>query len=417
MISIITPTHNCKFLKEAYESLLAQDFSGWEWILVPNNGNKIPDEIANDPHVRVHPLNIVVENIGSLKSYACSKAQGEIIVEFDHDDILMPTALSEIIKAFEEPAVVFAYSNTVEFHDGTWAPYTYSADYGWRYRQFDYQGHPLQEAIAFEPTPQAIAYIWYAPNHLRAWRKDVYDRIGGHDITMKVIDDHDLMCRMFLAGKFFHIDKPLYLYRVHGKNSWLEKNQLVQQTTRATYAKYIYQLVETWCDRNNLLRIDLGSNRGAKPAGWKTVDIRGGDFTADLNGRWPFEDNSVGAIRAWDILEHLPDKIHSMNEMHRVLVPGGWVLSGTPSTDGRGAFQDPTHVSYWNQNSFWYYTKKGYQNFVPEITARFQSFRNETIFPSDFHKANDIPYVVSDMVAIKAGYDRPENHIPALVEI
>ncbi len=29
----------------------------------------------------------------------------------------------------------------------------------------------------------------------------------------------------------------------------------------------------------------------------------------------------------------------------------GWFLSQTPSTDGRGAFQDPTHVSMWNSNS------------------------------------------------------------------
>ncbi len=27
-----------------------------------------------------------------------------------------------------------------------------------------------------------------------------------------------------------------------------------------------------------------------------------------------------------------------------------------PSTDGRGAFQDPTHVSFWNINSFMYYS-------------------------------------------------------------
>ena len=30
----------------------------------------------------------------------------------------------------------------------------------------------------------------------------------------------------------------------------------------------------------------------------------------------------------------------------------------TPSTDGRGAFQDPTHVSFYNENSFWYFTDR-----------------------------------------------------------
>ena len=32
------------------------------------------------------------------------------------------------------------------------------------------------------------------------------------------------------------------------------------------------------------------------------------------------------------------------------------LLSLTPSTDGRGAYQDPTHVAFYNENSFWYYT-------------------------------------------------------------
>jgi O-antigen biosynthesis protein len=40
------------------------------------------------------------------------------------------------------------------------------------------------------------------------------------------------------------------------------------------------------------------------------------------------------------------------------LVPGGWLLAATPSTDVRGAFQDPTNCSFWNvPNSFWYNRK------------------------------------------------------------
>jgi len=48
-----------------------------------------------------------------------------------------------------------------------------------------------------------------------------------------------------------------------------------------------------------------------------------------------------------------------MRETHRCLSPQGWLLSQTLSTDRRGAFQDPTHVSFWNSNSFWYYTLAG----------------------------------------------------------
>jgi SAM-dependent methyltransferase len=76
---------------------------------------------------------------------------------------------------------------------------------------------------------------------------------------------------------------------------------------------------------------------------------------ADLRKKWPFEDSSVDEIRAHDIFEHLPSKVHTMNEAHRILKPGGILDLFIPTTDGRGAFQDPTHVSFWTPNDLFYF--------------------------------------------------------------
>lgn len=110
-----------------------------------------------------------------------------------------------------------------------------------------------------------------------------------------------------------------------------------------------------------MLRLNLGCSDAAQPGfinvdrwtpPWATAD----NFQqADLDGPWPWADNSVDEIRAHDVIEHLRDKIHTMNEIHRVLKPDGTVDIVVPTTDGRGAFQDPTHVSYWNRNSFFYH--------------------------------------------------------------
>jgi SAM-dependent methyltransferase len=110
-------------------------------------------------------------------------------------------------------------------------------------------------------------------------------------------------------------------------------------------AGVLFRLNLGCCDRS----IDgyLGVDRMPGPA----VDI-----VADLTRRWPWHDNSVEKVKAHDIIEHLPDKIFTMNELHRVLVPGGQAEIIVPTTDGRGAWQDPTHVSFWNRNSFWYFT-------------------------------------------------------------
>lgn len=103
--------------------------------------------------------------------------------------------------------------------------------------------------------------------------------------------------------------------------------------------------------------INLGCSDRILPDVWN-VDIAPGpgvDEIVDLRDPWPWPDNSVEWLIAHDIIEHLPDKIHTMNEMHRVLKPGGRVEICVPTTDGPGAFQDPTHVSFWNRRSFLYY--------------------------------------------------------------
>jgi predicted SAM-dependent methyltransferase len=107
---------------------------------------------------------------------------------------------------------------------------------------------------------------------------------------------------------------------------------------------------------NNGLLLNLGCADDILE-GWVNVDITPGPgvTVADLRERWPWADGSVEHILALDIIEHLPDKIFTMNEMFRVLRSGGIAEIVVPTTDGPGAFQDPTHVSWWNRNSFKYY--------------------------------------------------------------
>ena len=126
------------------------------------------------------------------------------------------------------------------------------------------------------------------------------------------------------------------------------------------------------------MRVDLGCGP-RKPEGYFGIDRHswpGVDMVADLSAGIPLDDGSVSEIRAHDLLEHLPDKIRTMNELWRVLKPGGIADLVVPSTDGRGAWQDPTHVSYWNRNSFWYYEDGNphLEVFGPAygVTARFK---------------------------------------------
>ncbi len=417
-ISIITPVHesSSKYLSDAYDSLCKQA-ENWEWIIVPNNGGSVPDSIVLDSRVKVHPTHDddgEYNSIGRLKNYACNLASGDVIVELDADDMLTPDALTKIAKAFRDDSIVMAYSNSAMFKDGTWEPSGYSEYWGWRSRDFKWKEHTLKEMIAFEPSSASFRRIEWAPNHVRAWRAEAYLAIGGHDSKIRMGDDHDLCCRMFIvygAAAIKHIDKCLYLYRVHA-NSSTTFNDAVQKQVEVNYNKYSRDLAISEATSRGLRKLDLGSQFDAWDR-FETVDLINADICTDLNEAWPFEDNSVGVLRASHIFEHLKDPVHTMNEAYRVLAPGGWLFVDVPSTDGRGAFQDPTHVSFWNENTFWYYTNKNYAKYLGgKYNGRFQISRSLTWFPTDFEKQHNIPIVQADLIALKPPYsNRPVGEV------
>jgi trans-aconitate methyltransferase len=92
--------------------------------------------------------------------------------------------------------------------------------------------------------------------------------------------------------------------------------------------------------------------------GFLSVDIcEPADIVCDLRGPWSFPDSSVDEVFAADVFEHLPDKIHTMNELWRVLKPGGRAVIQVPhATDGDGGHCDPTHKSLWTTSDFEYYS-------------------------------------------------------------
>lgn len=49
---------------------------------------------------------------------------------------------------------------------------------------------------------------------------------------MLVCDDHELMVRTYLETKMFRAPKTLYIYRITGDNSWIQRNDEVQRITK-----------------------------------------------------------------------------------------------------------------------------------------------------------------------------------------
>ena len=96
-------------------------------------------------------------------------------------------------------------------------------------------------------------------------------------------------------------------------------------------------------------RLNLGAGEAAMP-GWTNHDITVHsehiDLAWNLNDRpWAaFQDNQFSRVHAWAVLEHIaPTLQESMDELWRILRPGGKVHIKVPQWDYYKAYRDPTH--------------------------------------------------------------------------
>jgi SAM-dependent methyltransferase len=86
----------------------------------------------------------------------------------------------------------------------------------------------------------------------------------------------------------------------------------------------------------------------------------------------PFETAQIDSVSAFDFLEHIPrvDRspdgdfknpfIEMMNEVHRILKPGGLFISLTPCFPSAAAFSDPTHVNFISEETHLYFSGENF---------------------------------------------------------
>lgn len=95
------------------------------------------------------------------------------------------------------------------------------------------------------------------------------------------------------------------------------------------------------------LRLDLGCGKNKKE-GFTGVDSRkfdGVDIVADLTKPWQWYDAIIEEVHCSHFVEHLtaPERIHFVNELHRVMRPGAKATIVTPHWCSTRAYGDLTH--------------------------------------------------------------------------
>ena len=112
------------------------------------------------------------------------------------------------------------------------------------------------------------------------------------------------------------------------------------------------------------MKLDIGSGR-KHFEDYKTIDKDPkveADFCLDIEEQ-EFEDEfgkgSIEEIRAFHILEHIKpeNKVKVIKALYELLIVGGILHIEVPIATTVQFWQDPTHLSGWTPETFWYFTK------------------------------------------------------------
>ena len=113
------------------------------------------------------------------------------------------------------------------------------------------------------------------------------------------------------------------------------------------------------------LRLDIGCGKN-KREGFVGVDqykMDGVDIVHDMREPWPWQDDSVEEVHCSHFLEHLTGKerVHFMNELHRVLKQGAKASIIAPHWCSNRAYGDFTHQWPPIAEMFFYYLNKDWR--------------------------------------------------------
>lgn len=120
-------------------------------------------------------------------------------------------------------------------------------------------------------------------------------------------------------------------------------------------------------DVEGLRRLNLGCGRDVLP-GWVNLDMAetlGVDVVFNVEAissgfRLPFGDDSFYEVVGSHFIEHIRGVLPLMAELHRVSAPGAVCRFLCPYGSSDDAFEDPTHVRVFFENSFGYFSQPFY---------------------------------------------------------
>src|ERR1700739_1253060 len=105
LVSIITSNYNyANFLPDAAESVLAQTYSEFEWIICDDGSTDRSLQVMQDLAKRDSRIRLMMQkNVGQASGFnsALRVSSGELIFLLDSDDVYYPTKVERMVQAHQ----------------------------------------------------------------------------------------------------------------------------------------------------------------------------------------------------------------------------------------------------------------------------------------------------------------------------
>lgn len=199
-VSVIMLTYNRpQFIRRAIQSVVAQDFTDWELIIVQDGEQELAraviSEWSGDPRFR-HFHRDTPGNVASALNFGIRQARGEFIAILDDDDLWISTdKLSRqlaFLRANPDCAACGGGAIVIDEHE----------DEKLRYLKPE-QDEQIRSKM-LHANPMAHSTTLY--------RKASAEKVGLYDESLPGYQDWDFFIRLARVGKLYNFPEPLMCY-------------------------------------------------------------------------------------------------------------------------------------------------------------------------------------------------------------
>ena len=228
IFSVFTPTYNSYHkIERAYNSLKAQSLKDWEFVIIDDSPdddhfNFLRKLMINDPRVRLYRKSENNGNIGNVKNEAVGLCRGKYVLEFDHDDEILPFVLNDAATYFDtNPEVGFIYMDCISLYEN--GNNHFYGDfickgYGSYYSQ-KYNGNWVYVYNTPNINNITLSHLVCCPNHPRIWRKTALIEAGSYCEFLPICDDYEIILRTAVITKIAKIHKFGYIQYMNDNNN------------------------------------------------------------------------------------------------------------------------------------------------------------------------------------------------------